>query len=189
MLPHVWHACTWCLLSQAPSGGIAAATCSPSLLTQRVLIISLLLSSREVPVLSGRRLLFQQFGGAIHYSDHHRPAAPATCPPLSQCPSLATLLPVPLPRHSASTSSLAKASLHRPAPALTALCYVCLGHSSSHSVCKGELGKGRIQVVGIWSGPREAEKLVRWGVEAVGRMPHPGRGSPLSWMRQVQQIQ
>lgn len=49
---------------------------------------------REVPVLSGRRLLFQQFGGAIHYSDHHRPAAPATCPPLSQCPSLATLLSV-----------------------------------------------------------------------------------------------
>lgn len=37
---------------------------------------------REAPILSQRRLLFQQFGGAIHYSDHHGPASPlATCPP------------------------------------------------------------------------------------------------------------
>ncbi|XP_063107112.1 rap1 GTPase-activating protein 2 isoform X3 [Cavia porcellus] len=35
---------------------------------------------REAPTLSGRRLLFQQLGGAVHYSDRHRPTRPAVCP-------------------------------------------------------------------------------------------------------------
>lgn len=46
--------------------------------------------SKGTPILSWRRLRSQQSGGAIHYSDRHRPVAPsATCPPdrPATCPS------------------------------------------------------------------------------------------------------
>lgn len=95
------------------------------------------------PVLSCRRLLFQQFGGAVHYSDHHRPVAPlAACPsdrlPVP-CLNLTTALLAPLPTHPARIFPfLDKASFLEAPLLLTSRCDVCLGHLSSCFVCRRE---------------------------------------------------
>lgn len=123
------------------------------------------------------------FGGAVHYPDCHRPAAPlATWPP--DQPSV----PVSPPGRSlagpfASTPcKLLPVSGQGPL-ILTSRCDVRLGHSSSCSVCRGkekwaEWGwgsQGLSQRPGSPSVP-EAESSVRWGAVAVSRLECPGAG-------------
>lgn len=114
------------------------------------------------------------FGGVVHYSDCHRPAAHQTSY-LSQCPDLATALPASSPRHPASPSqSLVQASFLQARLLLTTQFAMCLGHLSSCFVCRGkswvrgDLGTGDSET-------GEAERVVRWGAEA-GSRAVPGKG-------------
>lgn len=87
--------------------------------------------------------LAQQFGGAIHDSDHHSPAAPpATCPPdqpsVPMSPSgLRPACPLAKAPYEHSPS-LDKASSLQSPPAPDCPCDVCLAHPSSCFVHRGK---------------------------------------------------
>lgn len=117
---------------------------------------------REILILSRRRLLFQQFGGAIHYSDCHSPTAPpATCPP--DQPSVPVSCSghrpaCPLAKTPCERSpSLDKASFLQSPPAPDSLCDVCLAHR--HLVlCTEERVRHRgMRALGTWSETGGAE--------------------------------
>lgn len=103
---------------------------------------------REAPILSRRRLLFQQFGGAVHYSVTglllHWPPAHQTSG-LSQGPRLATALPIP-----ASTSpspDQASCLWAPPAPDHPMCVWVTCHHVLS---ARGRVGQG-----GTWGPVRD----------------------------------
>lgn len=133
---------------------------------------------REAPILSRRRLLFQQFGGAVHYSVTglllHWPPAHQTSG-LSQGPRLATALPIPA---STSPSPDQASCLWAPPAPDHPMC--CVSGSLVIMFCLqgDELGKG---VPGALSETREAERMVRRAAEADSRHCALGRGDTVSW--------
>lgn len=108
------------LFCQARSVGCCLRAHSLLFLTHRLVIISLLVSSREALIQSWRRLLFQHFGGAVHYSVllPRRPPAHQTSY-LSQCPDPATDLPVPLAKAPWKHFSFSGQDLVPPGPPCT----------------------------------------------------------------------